>query len=138
MSGSTHPAALKFAAHVNPSFVKLLGAFGYGRVYERASGTKLWDSEGREYLDYLAALGAMNLAHNHPRLLERVRAMLADDAPNLVHTGIAVHAAELGSELARLAPPLSRTLFSTTGGEAVESAMKLARAATKRKGILYC
>jgi putrescine aminotransferase len=138
MSGSTHPAALKFAAHVNPSFVKLLGAFGYGRVYERAAGNKLWDSEGREYLDFLAAFGAMNLGHNHPELLARVRRLLADEAPNLVHTGIAVHAAELAAELARLAPPLSRVLFSTTGGEAIESAMKLARAATKRTGIIYC
>jgi putrescine aminotransferase len=138
MTASTHPAAQKFAAHVNPSFVKLLGAFGYGRVYERALGTKLWDSEGREYLDGLASFGAANLGHNHPKLLERVREMLTDDAPSLVHTGIAVHAAELGAELARLASPLTRCLFSTSGGEAVESAMKLARAATKRKGIVYC
>ncbi len=138
MTASSHPAALKFAAHVNPAFVKLLGAFGYGRVYERAKGTRLWDSEGREYLDALAAFGAANLGHNPPALLERVAKMLADDAPNLVHTGIAVHAAELGAALARIATPLTRTLFSTGGGEAVESAMKLARAATKRKNILYC
>jgi len=133
-----HPAAQKFAAHVNPSFVRLLGAFGYGRVYERAHGTTLWDSEGREYLDFLAAFGASNLGHNSPKLMGRVRAMLDDDAPALVHTGIAVHAAELGEAIARHTAPLSRCLFSTGGGEAVESAMKLARAATKRKAILYC
>jgi putrescine aminotransferase len=138
MTASSHPAALKFAAHVNPAFVKLLGAFGYGRVYERAKGTRLWDSEGREYLDALASFGAANLGHNPPALLERLRTMLEDDSPSLVHTGIAVHAAELGAELARIAHPLTRTLFSTGGGEAVESAMKLARAATKRKSILYC
>lgn len=135
---SQHPASQKFAAHVNPAFVRLLGAFGYGRVYERALGTKVWDSENREYLDFLAGYGATNLGHNSPKLLEQVRGMLADDAPALVHTGIAVHAAELGAELAKLAAPLTRCMFSTGGGEAVEAAMKLARAATKRKAILYC
>jgi len=137
-TGSSHPAAQKFAAHVNPSFVRLLGAFGYGRVYERALGTRLWDSENREYLDFLAGFGSTNLGHNPPKLLEKVREMLGDDAPALVHTGIGVHAAELGAELARLAAPLTRCMFSTGGGEAVEAAMKLARAATKRKAIIYC
>src|SRR5690606_33373235 len=101
-------------------------------------GTKLWDAEGREYLDGIASSGAANLGHNHPKLIERVHEMLGEDTPNVVHSGIGVHAAELGAELARLAAPLTRSLFSTTGGEAIESAMKLARAATKRKAIIYC
>ncbi len=138
MSGSSHAGAQKFAAHVNPSFVRLLGAFGYGRVYERAQGTRIWDAEGREYLDFLGSFGASSLGHNPPELLERMRAMLSDDAPPLVHTGIGVHAAELGAAIAKLTAPLTRCLFATGGGEAVEAAMKLARAATKRKAILYC
>jgi putrescine aminotransferase len=136
---SQHPAVQKYAAHVNPAFVKLLGAFGYGRVFTRARGSTLWDSEGKEYLDCLAAFGVMNLGHNPPKLLERVKEeILADDAPNLCHVGIQVHAAELAAYLASLSPPLERVLFSSSGGEAVESAMKLARASTKRKPILYC
>lgn len=138
MSGSTHPAAQKFALHVNPAYVRLLGAFGYGRVYERAEGTRLWDSDGREYLDFVASYGAANLGHNPPALLERMRAMLDDGAPSLVQTGIGVHAAELGAAIARLTAPLTRCLFSTECGEAIDAAMKLARAATKRKALLYC
>ena len=136
MSAREHPAAVKFAEHVNPAFVKLLGAYGYGRVFERASGTRLWDSDGREYLDFLAAFGVMNLGHNPPKLRERIKAILDDDAPNLCHVGIQVHAADLASLLAH--GKLTRVLFSSSGGEAVESALKLARAATKRKPLLYC
>ncbi len=133
-----HPAAKKYAAHVNPAFVKLLGTFGYGRVFTRAKNTTLWDSDGNEYLDCLAAFGVMNIGHNSDKLAERVKEIMSDDAINLCHVGIQVHAADLASYLASLAPPLDRVLFSSSGGEAVESAMKLARAATKRKPILYC
>ena len=136
MSAREHPAALKYAAHVNPAFVKLLGAYGYGRVFERASGTRLWDSDGREYLDLLAAFGVMNLGHNPPKLRERIKAILDDDAPNLCHVGIQVHTADLAERLAH--GPLTRVLFSSSGGEAIESALKLARATTKRKPLLYC
>lgn len=136
MSAREHPAAVKFAEHVNPAFVKLLGAYGYGRVFERANGTRLWDSDGREYLDFLAAFGVMNLGHNPPKLRERIKAILDDDAPNLCHVGIQVHAADLAERLAH--GKLTRVLFSSSGGEAVESALKLARAATKRKPLLYC
>ena len=135
---TTHPAAQKFALHVNPAIVKLLSALGHGRVYTRAQGTKLWDADGNEYLDGLAGLGTANLGHNPPRLLERVREMLGDDTPSVVHAGIAPHAAELGARLSRLTAPLTRCLFSTTANEAVDGAIKLARAATRRKAILYC
>jgi putrescine aminotransferase len=136
MSAREHPAAIQYATHVNPAFVKLLGAFGYGRVFTRARGTKLWDSDGREYLDLLAAFGVMNLGHNSEKLRDRAKAFLDDDVVNLCHVGIQVHAAELAARLAT--GKLSRVLFSSSGGEAVESAMKLARAATRRKPILYC
>jgi len=136
MSAREHPSVAQYAAHVNPAFVKLLGAFGYGRVFTRARGTRLWDSEGREYLDFLAAFGVMNLGHNAAKLKARAQEILEDDAPNLCHVGIQVHAAELAARLAT--GVLSRVLFSSSGGEAVESAMKLARAATRRKPILYC
>src|SRR5262245_33719396 len=135
---ASHPAVQEYATHVNPAFVKLLGALRYGRVFVRAKGTSLFDSDGNEYLDCLASFGTMNLGHNPPKLLERLGAMLVDDVPNVVHTGIPIHAAELAAAIARLTAPLSRVLFSTTGGEAIGSAIKLARAATRRKSIVYC
>ena len=46
-TASDHPSVQRYQKHVNPAFVKLLGAFGYGRVFVRAKGTRVWDHEGR-------------------------------------------------------------------------------------------
>ena len=137
MTARNHPVVEAYAAHVSPAFVKLLGALGYGRVFVRAKGTRLWDHDGREYLDLLAGFGSMNLGHNPEAVIEAVRAALDDGAPSILHVGPHGPAADLAADLARLAPPLTRCLFSTSGGEAVESAMKLARAATGRTAIVY-
>ena len=134
-----HTTVETYARHVNPAFVKLLGVFGYGRVFVRAEGVRLWDHEGRAYLDLLAGFGASNLGHRHPLLLERLRQELDTGTPDLLHVGPSAAMAELAAELtARAGAPLEVALFSTSGGEAVESALKLARAATRRPGILYC
>jgi len=133
-----HPAVADYERYVNPAFVKLLGTFGYGRVFVRGKGTSVWDDQGREYLDLLAGFGAVNLGHNPPALVERMVELLRDDAVNLVHVGPQLHAAELARELARLVgAPLEITLFSNSGGEAVEAAMKLGRAATGRSHFVY-
>lgn len=132
----THPSVETYARHVNPAFVKLLGLLGYGRVFERARGTRVWDHEGREYLDLLAGFGATSLGHRHPALVEKLTQELSTARPDLVHVGPSPAMAELAAELA--APPLECVLFSTSGGEAVEAAMKLARAATGRPGLIYC
>ncbi|HET9931696.1 MAG TPA: aminotransferase class III-fold pyridoxal phosphate-dependent enzyme, partial [Polyangiaceae bacterium] len=127
-----------YARHVNPAFVRLLGTFGYGRVFVRARDCSLFDDQGREYLDMLAAFGACNLGHNPPRLVEKMKSFLDDEAMNLIHVGPQPHAARLASELAAvLKPPLEVSLFSNSGGEAVEAAIKLARVATGRSAIVY-
>lgn len=137
MIASEHPAALRYARHVNPTLVRLLGALGYGRVYVRASGTRLFDHEGRAYLDCVAGYGAANLGHNPPELLERLRDALAEELPSVMHVGPQIAASELAEALAVRAAPLSVCMFSCTGGEAIEAALKLARAATRRTAVLY-
>ncbi len=133
-----HPAVADYERFINPAFVKLLGTFGYGRVFVRGRGTTLQDDRGREYLDMLSAFGAANLGHSHPELTECMVSFLREEAVNLVHVGPQPHAAELARELAaHLDAPLEVSLLSNSGGEAVESAIKLARAATKRSAILY-
>jgi putrescine aminotransferase len=132
-----HPAVVQYERHVNPAFMRLLGTFGYGRVFVRAEGTTLWDDQGRSYLDMLSAFGAANLGHNPALLIERSIGFLQDQALNLVHVGPQIYAAELAAELAELTAPLEMALFSTTGSEAVEAALKLARAATRRSAIAY-
>jgi putrescine aminotransferase len=137
-SAERHPVVADYERYVNPAFVKLLGTFGYGRVFVRGKGTSLWDDQGREYLDLLAGFGAVNLGHNPEGLVERMVQFLRDDAVNLVHVGPQLHAAELARALAGVvSPPLEISLFSNSGGEAVEAAMKLARAATGRSHFVY-
>lgn len=129
----------RYARHVNPAFIKLLGVFGYGRLYVRAEDVWVWDDEGRRYLDCLAGFGSVNIGHNHPRLIERLQKHLQSQTLNLSHTGPASSAADLAQSLARLLPePLSVSLFSSSGAEGVEAGMKLARAATNRSGFLSC
>jgi putrescine aminotransferase len=139
VSASEHPSVQAFARHVNPALVKLLGVFGYGRLFTRARGCTILDHEGREYLDCLAGFGAVPLGHNHPRLRARVAEHLAGDPLNLVHIGPSEPMATLAARLAQLAgPPFEVALFSNSGSEAVEAGLKLARAATGRSPILYC
>ncbi len=129
----------QYARHVNSSFIKLLGVLGYGRLWTRAHDVWLWDYQERRYLDCLAGFGAVNIGHNHPRLLAALKAFLDSQPLNLNHVGPAAPAAALAEKLALVLPqPLEVSLFSSSGAEGVESAMKLARAATGRPGFVYC
>jgi putrescine aminotransferase len=136
---SATPAEItqRYASHVNPAFVKLLGTFGYGRVFVGASGLELWDAEGRRYLDFLAGFGSNILGHNPEMVLDRLRAALDDRLCHVIHVGPQRHAADLAAALAERLPSLPMCMLSLSGGEAVESAMKLARAATGRATIVY-
>ncbi|MCY3019806.1 MAG: aminotransferase class III-fold pyridoxal phosphate-dependent enzyme, partial [Planctomycetota bacterium] len=68
---------------VEPGFVELLEALEFGRCFVRASGTRLWDDTGREYIDFLAGFGVHNVGHNHPRVVAAVRAALDALAPSM-------------------------------------------------------
>src|SRR3954470_15748213 len=103
---SDHPDVARYARHVNPTFVRLLGVYGYGRLFVRASDVWVWDSQGRQYLDFLAGFGAVNLGHNPQRLRQRLHAFLDEEALNLCHIGPSAHTALLAEKLARLASPL--------------------------------
>lgn len=131
--------AAQYARHVDPAFIKLLGTLGYGRVFTRALGSRVWDDQGRAYLDLLAGFGSANIGHNHPRLAARLRALLDEQPLNLSHTGPSPHSAALAEALAGAAgPPLTMSLFCTSGADAVEAAVKAARAATRRTTIVVC
>src|SRR5215831_15703839 len=133
------PSVAKYARHVNPAFIDLLQVFGYGRVFVRARDVWVFARQERKYLDFLAGFGSVNLGHNHPRLVSRLQKFLSEEAMQFCHVGPSTHAAELAEALAALLPdPLEITLFSSSGAEAVEAGMKLARAATKREGFIYC
>ena len=131
-----HPAVARYARHVNPAFVELLNVLGYGRLYERALDVWVWDHRGSRYLDCLAGFGTVSLGHNHPRLSARLEAFLKSGALNHYHVGPSPHMAELAALLAH--DGLEITLFCSSGAEAVEAGLKLARAATGRTKLVYC
>ena len=100
----------------------------YGRqpiVIERGEGTRVWDVDGREYLDFVGGLAVTALGHAHPAVTKAV----AEQAERLVHVSNLYYTTPM-IELARLLvehSPLDRVFFCNSGAEAVEAAIKLAR-----------
>ena len=139
MKQSNHAVTTAYAKYINPSFIKLLGTLGYGRVYARAEGVYLWDVDGKRYLDCLAGFGSINIGHNHPALLAHLHQILDSQAMHFCHVGPAAGAAQLAEKFAALlSAPLEISLFASGGAEAVEAALKLARAATGRRDFISC
>ena len=121
------------AQHLNPTFIEALGLFGFRRHYVRAEGLSLWDDAGHEVLDFLAGYGAISLGHNHPDVRAAVEEVLQARPPQFLLVAAQPLAAELARRLAELAPGgLDLCFFASSGSEAVEGAMKLARLATRR------
>jgi 4-aminobutyrate aminotransferase len=105
---------------------------------ERAENTELWDVEGRRYIDFAGGIAVLNTGHRHPRVL----AALAQQLECFTHSAFQVVAYEsyvrLAERLNRIAPisgPVKSVFFST-GAEALENAVKIARAATGRSALI--
>ena len=104
----------------------------------RAQNAEIWDVEGRRYLDFAAGIAVTNTGHNHPAVKAAVTAQL----DNFSHVCAQVTPYEpyiaLAEKLNALAPGETpkKTIFLTTGAEAVENAVKIARAATGRPGVI--
>ncbi len=130
-------AGERFRRHMNPAMSAIGGGFVVPLV--RGQGTRIWDAAGKEYLDFVAGYGSLNLGHNHPEVVAAIRAALAEDVPGFSPSAINPLAAALAEQLATIAPPgLEMVFFGNSGTEAVEAALKLARRATGRTGLLYC
>jgi ornithine--oxo-acid transaminase len=125
------------AQTINPQFVKLLRTIGFDRRWARAEGAHLWDDEGNRYLDLLGGFGMFNVGRNNPRIREALVEALGLERPGSVQLGVDVLPALLAEELLRRAPAsVERVLFTSSGTEAVEAALKLGRAATGRSRVL--
>lgn len=105
-------------------------------ILTRGEGSRVWDEHGRSYLDLLAGCWCAVLGHAHPRLAESARAQAA----TLPHTGPPFASDALHAGLAKLAeivpPQLDRGVFLNTGSEAVELALKMARAAREADTVV--
>jgi ornithine--oxo-acid transaminase len=125
------------AQTINPQFVRLLRAIGFDRRWARAEGAYLWDSDGNRYLDVLGGFGMFNVGRNNPRIRETLMEALELQRPGSVQLGVDVLPALLAEELLRRAPAsVEQVLFTSSGTEAVEAALKLGRAATGRSRVL--
>ena len=136
--GAQRAAALA-ARHLNPVLIAVGSTSGLVKTFVRGQGAELWDAEGNRYLDFVAGFGAVNLGHNHPAVVEAVEEALRRRAPGFCPSAVNPFAAALAEQLATLAPgDLEMVFFTNSGAEAVEAALKLARAATARAGLLFC
>jgi ornithine--oxo-acid transaminase len=132
--------ALELAGrHLDPSLVEVLGILGFDKDYVSARGSHLYDAAGRAYLDFHTGEGFASLGHNHPDVRDVLRATLAGDLVDGVQLHYSVLAGMLAEALSqRLPRGLDAVFFTSTGAEAVDSAMKFARAATGRPRLLSC
>jgi len=104
----------------------------------RAENSELWDVEGRRFIDFAGGIAVLNTGHRHPRVVEAVRAQLdafTHTAYQIVPYESYVALAERLNQLVPGAHPKKTTFFST-GAEAVENAVKIARYATGRSGVI--
>jgi ornithine--oxo-acid transaminase len=126
-----------YARSVNPQFVRLLRAIGFDRRWVRAEGAYLFDVDGNRFLDMLGGYGMFNVGRNNPRVREALVETLSLDTPGSVQLGIDALPGALADELLeRLPDRLGKILFTNSGAEAVEAAIKMARGATGRPRVL--
>src|SRR3954462_13550735 len=127
------------ARHLDPSLVDVLRILGFDSEYTSARGSYLYDSAGRAYLDLHTGEGFASLGHNNPDVREVLRATLDADLVDRVQLHYPALAGMLAEELSgRLPPGLDAAFCASTGAEAVDSAMKFARAATGRPRLISC
>ncbi|HEU5042092.1 MAG TPA: aminotransferase class III-fold pyridoxal phosphate-dependent enzyme [Gemmatimonadales bacterium] len=113
----------------------LFGAAEPALRMTRSHGCRVWDAEGREYLDFVMALGAVALGYGHP---EVSRAAVAAIEAGGVGPLAPLMEEELAAELCRRMPWMEQVRFLKSGAEAVSAAVRLARAATGRDHVLGC
>src|SRR3954471_8409618 len=126
-----------YARTINPQFMRVLKTIGFDRVWARAEGQYLYDEDGTRYLDVLGGFGMFNVGRNNPRVRVALVEALELETPGSVQLGVSLLPGLLAEELLKRTPSrLARVLFTSSGTEAVEAALKLGRAATGRSRVV--
>lgn len=126
-----------YASNVNPELFRLLDAVDLGIEYVSGRGTELYDAAGRVHLDFAGAYGALPFGHNPQNVWRAMDAVRAGGEAIFVQPSVLYPAGELAKRLVAVAPPgLGRVTFVNSGAEAMEIAIKIARSATGRLGVL--
>lgn len=115
------------------------GGVGARAVFAaRADNAELWDVDGRRYIDFTAGIAVNNTGHRHPRVMAAVARQLQAFTHTCFHVAPFEDYIRLAERLNALAPinGAAKTMLATTGAEAVENAVKIARVATGRSGVI--
>ncbi len=122
--------------YVNPGWANLQALLDMDLHFVKAQGCSVWDEDGNRYLDFVGGFGSLNLGHNHPAVLEALRKV--ETVPVMLQSSLGKFAAVLANNLVQIAPPeLQNCWFCSSGTEAVEGSLKLARIYTGKKDFIY-
>jgi putrescine aminotransferase len=125
----------KYGQYLNPYLSKLMAFAGFG-VEMRAEGCYIYDQDGRKFLDCLGGYGTFALGHRHPKVVEAVRQQL-DTICLSGKAFFSQQAADLAEALAHVTPDgVQYSFFCNSGTEAVEAALKFAKASTRRVKLI--
>src|ERR1700731_1366222 len=123
--------------HINRTLVAAQRVIGFDKVYARAEGAYLYDMDNAAYLDFLSGYSVFNIGRNHPVVNQAIRDVLDLDLPNMVQMDCSLLSGCLGEAITKRTPPhLDAVFFCISGTEAMEGALKFARAATGRKRVI--
>src|SRR5207248_3260242 len=124
--------------YLNPQMGRILRTLGFDKSWVGGDRTHLIDSDGNRYLDLISGYGVFALGRNHPDVVAAVQDVLAAGTANLPQLGVTLLSGVLAEQLLARAPDsVAAMVPANTGTEAVEAAMKVARAATGRPRLLY-
>src|SRR6186713_1591311 len=126
------------ARHLNEQLVRVLKTIGYDVGFQKGQGQYLFDRDGARYLDLLSGFGVFAIGRNHPALRQALKGVLDSELPNLVQLDVSTLAGILAERLLAHVPYLDKVFFANSGAEAVEGAIKFARTATGRPGLVFC
>jgi ornithine--oxo-acid transaminase len=124
--------------HLNPQMGRILRTLGFDKTWTGGEGAHLIDADGNRYLDLLGGYGVFAIGRNHPEAIAAVEEVMAARTGNLPQLGVTLLGGVLAEQLLARAPEsVAAMVPANTGTEAVEAAIKIARAATRRPRVLY-
>jgi ornithine--oxo-acid transaminase len=138
MSTAVAQTSTAYSDYVNPQWVRLLDLLQMNVQYTQCAGAELHTADGDCILDFLSGYCVHNIGHNHPAVIAALKAELDRSGPAMLQSHVPELAGELAARLCGLARGrVSKAFFCSSGSEGVETAIKFARARTRRNGLLY-
>jgi ornithine--oxo-acid transaminase len=123
---------------LNPQMGRVLRTLGFDKVWRGGEGAHLIDADGERYLDMFGGYGVFAIGRNHPEAIAALEEVMAAHTGNLPQLGVTLLSGVLAEQLLARAPAsVAAMVPANSGTEAVEAAIKIARAATDRPRVLY-